>query len=85
MTITIEYFEVRADKEFDNPSKGLLGVEILFYLYSPDPNEEGDIRIHWGNYVSETIGVAHYALMLGQNYLGMALPPGTHNICMEVL
>ena len=85
MTISVEYMEVRLWSPADNPSEGKIGIEISFYLYSPNPSEEGKIRIQWGNVETEIFTVADWAVALGHNKIGNSMPPGTHRICIDVV
>ena len=77
--------EVRLYPSADIPSEGKIGIEISFYLYSPNPSEEGKIRIQWGNVETEIIAVADWAVSLGHNKIGYSMPPGTHRICVDVV
>lgn len=85
MAVSLEYFEVYLDKDFDIDNEGLIGIEALLYLYAPNPDDTGTLEIKWGNSKTETFGVAPWALLLGQNEIGFQLPPGTHTICARMV
>jgi hypothetical protein len=68
----------------DDPINDLFGVRLKIYIKG-NVGETGRVRIDWGDYVSETFDVAHWALQLGANTIGNSLPIGTHEICAEVI
>lgn len=85
MSISIEYMEVTKNREFDDNAKGLVGIELDIYLYSSNPDDEGQLEVKWGNYETEIFSIAPWALMLGHNEIGNSLPPGTHTICTRMI
>ena len=80
MPLDVEFIELERFPEQDIPAQNLWGVLIYIYLFG-DP---GRVKITWGNYMAEIYDVDRH-LSFGGNKIANSLPPGTHNICVDVI
>lgn len=76
-TMTITSLNVVEFPEGNDASAGLVGVQANIML---EGTGTGNLKIQWGDITTETIPVSPGLLDIGNS-----LPPGTHNICVELV